>query len=161
MGSLFGGNAQAQMYQYQAGIAQMNSQIAKQNADYAIAAGEVSAQQSGMKTAQQIGQTVAQQGAGGLAVGSGSNARVVESEREVGQEDQALVRANAAKTAYGYEVTAAQDTAQGQLFQSAASNAKTAGDISALGSLISGAGSVSSKWLQASQMGVPGFSVVS
>lgn len=155
-GAYSSGQSQGAMYQYQAGIAAMNSQIAKQNADYAIAAGEVSAQESGMKTRAQIGTTIAQQGAGGLAVGSGSNARVVTSERAIGQEDQALIRSNAAKQAYGFEVQAAQDTAQGQLYSAASTNAKTAGDINAVGSFLSGAGSVSSKWLQASQTGALG-----
>lgn len=154
--SIMGGNSQAAQFQYQSGIAAQNALIAKQNANYATAAGEVSAQQSGMKTRFQLGQTTAQQGAGGLAVGSGSNQRVVDSEREVGTEDQALIRSNAAKQAYGYEVTAAQDTAQSQMYTQAASGAKTAGEIGAFGSILGTAGSVSSKWLQASQSGAFG-----
>lgn len=157
-GSIMGGNSQATMYQYQAGIAAQNAQIAKQNASYAIASGEVNAQQSGMKTRFQVGQIVTQQGAGGLAVGSGSNARVVSGQQEVGVQDQALIRANSAKQAYGYEVTAAQDTAQSQVDTQAASNAKTTGYIQAAGSLLGSAGSVSSKWLQASQSGAFGSS---
>lgn len=153
-GQYSSGQSQAAMYQYQSQIAQMNAKIADQNADYAVASGEVSAQESGMKTRFQMGQTIAQQGAGGLAVGSGSNARVVQSELAVGQQDQALIRSNAARTAYGYKVQAAADTAQGVLDTTAASNAKTAGEISAFGSLLGGAAGVSSKWLQASQAGV-------
>lgn len=144
------------MYNYQAGVAQMNAQIAKQNADYATAAGEVTAQESGMQTRFKIGETVAQQGAGGLAVGSGSNARVVSGEQAIGQQDEAIIRSNAARQAYGYDVQAAQDTAQSQIDQFAASNAKTAGDISAFGSILGAAGSVSSKWLTAGQQGVFG-----
>lgn len=148
------GQAQAGQYAYQAQIAKMNAQIAEQNANYATAAGEVSAQEAGMKERFQRGQTIAQQGAGGLAVGQGSNARVVTSELAVGQQDQALIRSNAARQAYGYRVQAASDTAQGALDTTAASNAKTAGDIGAFGSLLSGAASVSSKWVQASNAGV-------
>lgn len=150
------GQAQSAQYAYQSGIAQMNAQIAKQNADYAVAAGEVKAQESGMKTRFQIGETIAQQGAGGLAVGSGSNARVVSGELAVGQQDQAIIRSNAARTAYGYNVEAAAATAQGKLYSMASESAKTAGAISAAGSLISGAGSVSGKWLQATQAGIFG-----
>lgn len=156
LGQIMGGRSQAAMFQYQSGIAAMNAQIAKQNADYAIATGEVSAQEAGMKTRAQMGQTVAQQGAGGLAVGSGSNARVVTSELALGQEDQALIRSNAAKQAYGYEVGAAQATAQSQLYGTAASQAKTAGMVGAAGSILSAAGSVSSKWLDATRQGVFG-----
>lgn len=156
--SAFGASAQAQsqaaMYNYQSQVAETNRQIAEQNKNYAIAAGEVSAQEAGMKARFQRGMTIAQQGAGGLAVGSGSNARVVESELEIGQQDQALIRSNAARTAYGYEVEATADTAQSQLDQMAAASAKKAGTINVFGSLLGAAGSVSSKWLQADQAGV-------
>lgn len=155
-GSIMGGQSQAAMYNYQAGIAQINQQIMQQSADYATAAGEVSAQESGMKTRAQIGQTIAQQGAGGLAVGGGSNARVVSSELALGQEDQALIRSNAARQAYGYEVQGVQDTAQSQLDTMAASKSQTAGLLGAAGSILGAAGSVSSKWLQASQTGIFG-----
>ena len=157
-GALEQGKSQAAMYNYQAGVANLNSQIAKQNADYAVASGEVQAQESGMRTRQQVGGIIAQQGAGGLAIGGGSNARVVSSQQQVGQEDQALIRSNAARTAYGYEVQGVQDTAQAALDTTAATNAKTAGDISAFGSILGTAGSVSSKWLQASQSGAFGSS---
>lgn len=141
------------MYNYQSGVAQMNAQIEKQNKDYAIAAGEVTAQESGMATRYKIGETIAQQGAGGLAVGSGSNARVVDSERAVGQQDEAIIRSNAARQAYGFDVEAAKYTAESQVDQFAASNAKTSGYLNAFGSLLGAAGSVSSKWLTASNAG--------
>lgn len=156
LGQIMGGNSQAAMFQYQAGIAQINQQIEKQNADYATAAGEVSAQQSGMKTRATIGQTIAQQGAGGLAIGGGSNARVVSSEQALGQEDQALIRSNAARQAYGFNVEAAKYGAQATVDTTAASNAKTAGYLGAFGSLLGTGGSVASKWLQASTAGATG-----
>ena len=40
IGSYFSGQATAKSYEYQAGVAKINEQIAKQNADYAIQAGE-------------------------------------------------------------------------------------------------------------------------
>lgn len=153
-GAYSGGQSQAAMYQYQAQVAAANKQIADQNAAYAKEAGEVSAQQSGMKSRFERGEIIARQGAGGLALGSGSQGRVVTSQLSVGQQDQALIRANAAKQAYGYEVQGMQATAQGALDTAAASNARTAGDIGAFGSILGTAGSVSSKWLQASQAGV-------
>lgn len=157
-GSASSGAAQKQAFQYQAGVAQMNAQIAKQNADYAIAAGEVTAQESGMKTRYQIGTTIAQQGAGGLAVGSGSNARVVDSEWLIGQQDESIIRSNAARQAYGYEIQGANATAQGVVDTMAGTNAQTAGNISAFGSILGAAGSVSSKWLAADAAGAFGGS---
>lgn len=151
MGAVQQGQSQAAMYNYQSGVAQMNQQIMKQNADYAVAAGEVTAQEKGMETRFKVGETIAQQGAGGLAVGSGSNARVVSSELAIGQQDQALIRSNAMRQAYGYEVEAAKFGAESTMDQYAAANAKTAGYTKAFGSLLSGAAGVSSKWQQLSQ----------
>jgi hypothetical protein len=155
-GSIMGGQSQAAMYQYQSGVALMNQQIAKQNADYAVYSGEVEAQRQGIKTREEIGQTIAQQGAGNLAVGSGSNARVVESERRVGAQDAALIRSDAAKRAYGYEVEALKYGAESTLDLMAGEKSKTAGYIGAASSLLGAAGSVSSKWLQASSVGLVG-----
>lgn len=151
---MFSGQAQANMYNYQAAVAQINQQIMQQNASWATQEGEVQAQQSGMKTRAQVATTQAQQGAGNLDVRSGSNARVQASELEIGEEDQALIRSNAAQRAYGFEVQGFQYAAQASSDKAAASNSQTAGTISAVSSLLGGAGSVSSKWLQGSQMGL-------
>lgn len=154
IGSLFGGSAQSNMYQYQAGIAAMNAQIAKQNASYDLAVGEVQAQQSGMKTRAVLGATRAAQGASGLDLNTGTAVQVRASEAELGAEDMALIRSNAAKRAYGDEVEAVQDTAQSQLDTYAASNARTAGMIGAFSSVLGAGGSVASKWSQFSTAGV-------
>ena len=147
MGSAYQGQAQANMYTYQAGVAQLNTTIEKQNADYARASGEVEAQQSGMKTRFQVGSERAAQGGSGLDVNTGSPLAVRESTQEVGAEDTAIVRSNAARRAYGYEVEAAQSTAQAGLDLMSATTAKTAGNIGAVSSLLGGAGSVASKWM--------------
>jgi len=154
VGSIFGGQSSAAMYNYQAGIAAMNAQIAKQTAAYDTAVGEVQAQQQGMKTRAQIGQTRAQQGASGLDVNSGSNVQVRASEAEIGAEDQALIRSNAAFNAYSAEVQAANDTAQGQVDTMAASNSQTAGLIGGFTSILGAAGSFGSKFTKFQGEGV-------
>lgn len=140
------GSAEANMYNYQAGVAQVNAQIAKQDANYAIEAGGVSAQEAGMRQRAELGATRA--GFGASNVAGGSQNKVISSEIEVGQQTQGIIRANAAKRAYGYEVGAASDTAQAGAFGAAAETSKTAGDIGAVSSILGGVGSVSSKWLQ-------------
>jgi hypothetical protein len=157
VGSSYAGQAQANMYQYQAGISQLNAQIAKQNADYALHEGEYFAQQAGLKTQETVGRTMAIQAASGLDVNKGSGADVRSSERQLGEEDEAVQRSSAAKKAYGFEVEAVSDTASGQLEQMSASTAQTAGTIGAISSILGGASSVSSKWLDASRQGIPGF----
>src|SRR5262252_10255297 len=148
IGSVTQGNANAAMYNYQANLALVNAQIAKQNAAYELALGETQAQMSGMKTRAVISQTRATQGAGGLDVNSGTNVKVRESELQVGQFDEAMIRNNASRRAYGQEIQAFEDTAQSQLDQYAASNAKTAGEIGAASSILGGVGSFASKWTQ-------------
>lgn len=154
IGSLFSGKSQSAMYNYQAGIAQANATIAKQNANYATAAGEVEAQESGMRTRAQVGATKAGISAGNIEISTGSPAGVISSETEIGQQNAAVIRANAAKRAYGFNVTGAEDVAQAGALRSAASTSTTSGYLGAASSIISAAGSVSSKWLQAGQYGV-------
>lgn len=154
MGAIQGAQSQAAMYQYQSGVAALNEKIAKQNADYAVHVGEMEAQRAGMATRAKVGETLAAQGAGGLAVGSGSQGRVVDSELQLGQFDEATIRNKALRTAYGYEVEATKYGAEVQMDQAAASGAKAGGYLSAFGSLLGGAAGVSSKWMQATQAGV-------
>jgi hypothetical protein len=156
IGSAMSGQAQGNMYAYQQSVALMNKQIADQNESYALASGEVEAQQSGMRTRAEIGQTKATQGASNLDVNTGSNLRVREGEAEIGAENQALIRSNAARTAYGFAVEGAQDTAQGQVYGMAGANAIEAGQIGAFTSLLGGAAGVSDKWFQARQSGLFG-----
>lgn len=155
-GNYMQGQDTAAMYNYRAGVAQTNAMIEKQNADYAIQAGEVKAQQEGMKVRAQVGQIRADQGASGLDVGSGSAALVQQSAKEIGAEDVAIIRSDAAKRAYGYDVSAYQYGTQESLDKFAASTSKTSGDIAAIGSLLGGASSVSSKWMQGQSLGMFG-----
>lgn len=147
IGSLTSGEANANMYNYQAGIARMNANINKQNADYARAAGEVEAQEKGMHTRYVIGEQKVAQGAGNIDVNRGSAAEVRASQHEVGLEEQGIVRSNAARKAYGYEVEAAQAEAQSNVYGMASRQSRTAGRIGAVTSILGAASSVSSKWL--------------
>ena len=153
-GNYQAGQASAAEYNYKAGVSAVNQQIAQQNANYARYAGEVEAQTQGMKVREQIAQTRAEQGAGGLDISSGSPAAVQTAEYKIGQQDIAVVRSNAAKRAYGYEVEAYQYGTQSTLDKYAAAQSKTAGTIAAIGSLLGGASSVSSKWTEGQKSGV-------
>jgi hypothetical protein len=159
-GSIFGGQAAANQANYQAGIAQMNANIARQNASYELAKGEVEAQQSGMKTRYQIGSTKAIQGASGIDVNRGTAPLVRTSEAEVGSMNEATIRAGAARKAYGFDVEAAGQDATAQLDRMSASNAKTASYISAGSSILGTIGSVSGNWTKMYKSGVFGDSKV-
>jgi hypothetical protein len=155
-GANYQGQAQANMYNYQAGIAQMNSKISLQNADYERSVGEVEAQESGMRTRVQVGATEAAQARSGLDVNRGSAAAVRGSETEIGQQNEAIIRLNAVRKAYGYEVEATQDTAQSNLYQMAAKTSQTSGILGAVKSILSGGTSVADKWLKGQATGVFG-----
>lgn len=142
-GDIQAGEASSKMYAYKAAVAE-------QNRRYQLQAGEIARQRSGMKTAQEIGQTTAIQGASNLDVASGSAARVRQSEKDVGIQEQGIITSDAARRAYGEEAEAGLDI-------SASKQAKVAAGIGAAGSLLGGVSSVSDKWLAANKAGVPLF----
>lgn len=150
IGSVMQGNAQSSMYAYQSQVAQMNKQIAEQNAEHARVTGEAQAQADAMKTKQQIGTTRAVIGASGVDVNTGSAADVQESELKIGQYQEGVIRSDAAKKAYNFKVEAANQEAQSNVYSMASSNAKSGGMMGAFTSILGAATSVSSKWSQAS-----------
>jgi hypothetical protein len=157
-GSEYSGQANKTMYGYQSGIAAINSQLAKSDAEYARVAGEREAEIAGLKGREIVGATKAGYAAGNIDPTTGSAKGVLTSEAFVNAANQNTIRANAAKRAYGFEVTAAEDTAQSQLYTMAGNTSATAGNIGAVSSLLGGVGSVSSKWLAGQQAGIFGGS---
>lgn len=153
--------ATQQSYNYQAGVATLNSQIDLQNADYARQQGEIQASQYGMKQSQQEAQIKVNQAASGLDVNSGSAVAVQQSQQKIGAIDTAQIRTNAAKTAYDYDVKSTMDLNQSTLDIMGGNNAIAAGNISAASSILGSVGSVSSKWAQGSQSGLFGSGTVS
>lgn len=151
---LFGGKAQSDMYQYQAGMAEINRQIKVRDAAYTRHAGELDAQRVGMKERFEEGQTKVLQSGRGLDVNTGSPADVRESMGDIGRQDQATIRASAARKAYGFDVEAEKYAAQGSMMRTAAKKAKTSAGIEAMGSLLGAATGVASKWLDASRVGI-------
>jgi hypothetical protein len=193
VGQIFGLETKAQQYgysaniaDYQAGVAKVNQQIANQNADYARATGEVTAEQFGMKGKADLASMSVHQAASGIDINSGSSANVRTGMTEMTQYGEDMIRANAAKQAYGYDVEAMQDDAQSKLYtytadedriqaantmqaaglagqaiplqQQAYGIVGQAGDIGAMASLVGGAGSVATKWSKAGDMSLFGTS---
>lgn len=161
LGGLFGAagaeqsaEAQSQALQYQSAVATINSNIELQNAEYARQQGEQQSQQYGMQAGQKFGAIKVAQASSGLDINSGSAKLVQGSERLVANLDLDQIRSNAAKTAYDYDVQATQYKNQAGLYTMGATNAAAAGPIAATSSILGAAGSVSSKWLQASNTGM-------
>ena len=148
IGAIAQANAQSNMASYQAQVAQQQAQIAEQNRRYELARGETQAQKQGLEARAQAGGILATQGASGLDTESGSASLVRESAFRLGTYNEALVRSDAARRAYDFQVQGWNDQAQSQLYSMQASSAKTAGMFGAMGSLLGTAGSVAGKWYQ-------------
>lgn len=153
-GALSSGVANSNMFNYQAAIAKMNQQIDAQNAEFAIQTGEQQATQSGLKAGQTMGQIKASQASAGFDVRSGSNKQVQDSQVEVERMNSDMIRSNAAKTAYNYQVQGAMAGAQASMDTAAAGNSLAAGFVGAGSSILGSAASVSSQWLQGQRVGL-------
>ena len=153
-GAIEGAEAKAKAYQYQAGIADVNAKIAKQNAEHAFGVGEQQAQRSGMASRFTQGRIQAAQGASGIAMNAGTHSKVQEGQALVGRMDQATIRDAARRKAYGHMVEAESATQSGVLARMSADDALDAGAIGATQSILGGVSSVSSKWIQGQQMGM-------
>lgn len=153
-GSVTAGNAAAAASTYKAGIATLNSQINKQNANWSLESGGIKGEESGLEAGQKIAQTKSAQAASGFDVTTGTNQAVRDTQTKAAQFDQNVIAWDASKTAWGFEAKAATDTAQARLDTMAAGAEKEAGQIGAVSSFLGGATSVASKWSQASQTGM-------
>lgn len=138
-GQIQASKAQADADNFNAQVAEQNAAIATQKQQWAGEEGDQNAAISQMKTAAKVGATKANQGASGVEVGTGSNADVITSEREIGMLDALTIRSNAARQAYGYATEAYSDKAQAQLDRYAGKNAITAGKIGAVSTLLGSA----------------------
>ena len=145
-GAYEGAEANAAAANYQAQVARNNAQIAQENGVMTAQAGAAKEAAQGMKNAAMVGRLKAAQGASGIDLDTGSSADVSASASELGELDLGTTRSNTAKDVYGYEVAATGDIAQTQLLQSESSNFSAMAPVSALGTFLTGASSVGSKF---------------
>ena len=139
-GAIQSSEASSAAAKYQSQVAEQNAQAAQQNASWAEQAGNQQAEQASLKMRAMAGAIKANQAASGVDVNSGSASDVQTSSDELGQLDVINIRANAARTAFGYENQAAAYKDQSQLDQFTASNDITAGYIGATSSIVGGVG---------------------
>lgn len=174
VGTFMGGQQQTENYEaqaaanrYQAQVAKNNAAVAKINAGFAQAdadrateRGQTQAFRQDLQTRQVLGEQVAQQGASGFDIASGSSTAVRESTHMLGRQDaQTLVqnasvdRFNAMIRKYNAEAAATNSQAEAGLYNMAAKTADANAGASALatyintaGSLLGSASSISTKW---------------
>jgi len=145
-GAARAGDASQKQGEFQAQVSRNNAIIAEQNADYAVRAGQAKAAQESMQGAAKIGRIRAAIGASGVDVNTGSAADVQESQAVQSSLDVETIMHNAQLEAYGYRTQGKSFEAQAILDKAAGDEAKSAGNIAALGTLIGGAGSAAATW---------------
>ena len=147
-GNYFTGKAQSNQYNYQAGVALVDRNLKLQDANYAIAVGGVEEQRTGLMGREKVGAERVGFGAGNIDSTTGSPSKVISSQIEVNQQNEGIVTARAAKTAYNYDVAAAEDTSTAQGYGIAAKTARFSSGLNMASTFLGGAGSVASKWMQ-------------
>jgi len=144
VGSLEQSHAAAASAGYNAQVAQQNAQIQTQNAQFASSQGEQETAAAGAQTKARVATTLANQGASGIDVNTGSNVDVRESEAKIGMLNALTIRSNAAKQAYGFQVNAAGATGQADLLKSQQTSDTTGGYLSAAANVLGGVGKAAS-----------------
>lgn len=140
-GAMEQASATANQMNYQAAVAKINAGFDQQQAQREVDLGEQQAQQQGMKTRAELGGIIAQEGAGGLDVRSGTNALVQDSALHLGQFNESIVRNDAQARARDYLVKGFADEASSQLYGFGAEQAPIAGGFQAGGSVLGAAAS--------------------
>lgn len=150
--STVGGLASAvgtyQQGMFQSKIATYNAQLADQNRQAALTAGQNSEQLKRMQTGKEVGAEAAAQAAGGTDVAGGSNEAVRSATQTAGDFDALNIRYNAARSAYGYSQEAFSNMLQAKSARTSAVSGLVGGIFKAGSSFVSGASSLTDKWLQ-------------
>lgn len=118
---------------YERDVANYNAKVQDQQAQQVEEIGNIQEQQQRTKVRQVIASQRAGMAGSGAVVDSGTFGNVLDDTLYMGEADAQMIRANAAKEAWGYRVGADMTRRQGQL-------AKAAGDANAFGTLLTTAG---------------------
>lgn len=141
--------AQQSNLDYQAEVSANNAQIAEWQAQDAIRQGQQQEQQSRLQYAAMKGTQRAALAANGVALDEGSAVDILTSTDYMNEMDASTIRANAARTAWGYRTqgTNYSDNAAALRAGASASSPASAAGLSLLGS----AGQVAGSWYRYSQ----------
>ena len=145
-GALASARGQNAMYMYKSGVAQANATVANLQASYDEEVGGIKTTEEGLKGADIISRTKTAFGAGNIAVGSGSAAKVQGSELQIAQTNEKVAMSDADHAAYNERIRAATSTAEAGADVAAAKTSTESGNLDFIGSMIGAAGNVASKW---------------
>jgi len=145
-GAIQQGNAAQAQANFQAQVARNNQIIAGRAAEDARRRGEIEAAQQGRKSAILQGRQRAALAGAGVTVGQDSALDLVADTAALGTLDALTIQSNAEREALGFEAQAANFQADAELARLSGQNAKTGSFLKAGSSLLTGVGSVATKW---------------
>ena len=138
--------AKANEYRYQAQVDDNNRKVALWKAQDAKDRGAKEEASLRTKVAQLKGRQKSALAASGVEIGDGSALDILGDTAALGELDALTIRSNAEREAYEQKVNASNLAANASMKRMGADNAIIAGRIGARTSLLSGAGSIASKW---------------
>lgn len=127
-------------------VAQNNAIIAQRNADDARARGKIAAGERDLQTRQLISRQRTIFASTGQEVDVGSGLEITSDSAALGKLDSLRIIDNAERAATGFESQSRDFTAESALAEATGRNAITSSRVQAFGTLVTGAGSVASKW---------------
>ena len=138
--------SKAAEYEYQAKIDENNRNVALWKSADAKARGQKEEAALRVKVAALKGRQRSALAASGVEVGSGSALDILGDTAALGELDALTIRSNAERESYEQDVVASNLQANAGMKRMGAQNSRIAGKIGAQTSLLTGAGSVASKW---------------
>ena len=136
IGAIVGGVFSFAQASYQAKVAEMNADIARDNATRTIERSQVNEQEQDDQTRAMLGVQEAAQSASGLDINSESSRRIRKASRILGRKDTLNVRQDAEIEKYNYLVEAANQDAAAKMARIGGMGSLLSGFINAGGSLL-------------------------
>jgi hypothetical protein len=146
--------AQAAQMNYQAAVNRNNAQIQNQLAEDALKRGEIEESEHRRKVNLLKGEQRVAYAGSGVDLGSDLVMDTLADTAQFGELDALTIRDNAEREAYGYRVGAMNYTASADLNQAGASHIKSAGNLAAVGSLLSDLGTTGAQYTEYKRLGV-------
>lgn len=147
------GAAAQQAANYQAQVAANNAELARRQAQEIRSQGQENLIEQGRKVAARMGSQRAALAAAGVDLNSGTAQDDAESVATVGRLDELRILGQATQKAFEADTQAVNYLNESNLTRMKGKSAAQAGNIAAFGSLVSAAGSFSSKWSGMSRTG--------
>lgn len=144
-GQIWQGIAARRQANTEAAIARSNAKRARGAAAEAVSRGQFESRRHLIRTRQFAGSQRAAYGAGGVDVGFGSPADIVEETKRMGDVDAATIRYNAAQEAWGLKAKAVDYTTQAGMLRVVGQDALMSGIASGAGTMLTTMGSVASR----------------